>query len=232
MLGLGGMNRFLPDVAEAVRGLVASPEPAVVLSSLARSSNPVFSDACSVELSEGIDDLFRVTFPMADDEIAFRPAAAGALAASGNMVCAPFEAASAAGYPAFAGVVLYSWAAHVPTEDDAIIAWLLVDRALAIVHSERLAESAARADDRAAKLAHELITSRVVGEASGILMMQHHATREEALSLLRRAAHSNQRQPHEVAADLVRTRSIQPPQARRISGPAHRANLQSVQADS
>ena len=97
MLGLVSMNRSLPDVAEAVRGLVASPEPAVVLSSLARSSNPVFSDACSVELSEGIDDLFQVTFPMADDENAFRPAAAGALAASGNTVCTPFEAASAAG---------------------------------------------------------------------------------------------------------------------------------------
>jgi len=230
--------RSLEEVAQAVRGLVGSPEPAVVLSSLARSSNPAFSDVCSVELSEGVEGLFQVTFPTADEQTfpassGLLPATGGALAVTGNTVCTPFQAASAAGYPAFAGVVLHSWAVHAPTEDDAIIAWLLVDRALTIVRQERLAESAARADDRAAKLAHELITSRVVGEATGILMTRYNATREEAFSLLRRATRSNQHKLHEVAPDLAHARGdIGTAHLRRTNGPVHRANLRSVEADS
>jgi ANTAR domain len=230
--------RSLEGVAQAMHGLVGSPEPAVVLSSLARSSNPAFSDVCSVELSEGVEGLFQVTFPMADEQTfpassRLLPATGGALAVTGNTVCTPFQAASAAGYPAFAGVVLHSWAVHAPTEDDAIIAWLLVDRALTIVRQERLAESAAQADDRAAKLAHELITSRVVGEATGILMTKYNATREEALSLLRRATRWNQHTLHEVDADLVHARGdIGTAQLRHTNGPVHRANLRSVEADS
>jgi hypothetical protein len=47
--------------------ITASVEPAVVLSSLARSSNPSFSDACAIELSEGTETLFRVCFPALDE---------------------------------------------------------------------------------------------------------------------------------------------------------------------
>jgi hypothetical protein len=73
------------------------------------------------------------------------------------------------GYPSFAGLVVYSWIDRDPTEDDAIIARLLVDLALAILQRERLAQSAARADSLAAKLAIDLITSRIEGEAIGFL---------------------------------------------------------------
>jgi hypothetical protein len=52
-----------------------------------------------------------------------------------------FQAGSGHGYPSFEGIVVHSWAARDPSQDDAIIARLLVDRALAIVQHERLAQA-------------------------------------------------------------------------------------------
>jgi hypothetical protein len=201
------------DIDQAMRGLVASAEPAVVLSSLARSCNPAFSDSCTVELSEGVDDLFRVTFPMPG---------AGPPAVTGKAVSTSFRAAAALGHPSFAGMVVHSWAERDPTEDDAIIARLLVDRAVALVHAERLAATAARADERAAKLAIELITSRVEGEAIGILATKHQAAREEALWLLRQASHASHRKLYEVATDVVRTGDLERPPHRGASSSARR----------
>jgi hypothetical protein len=209
------------DIDEAMRGLVISAEPAVVLSSLARSCHPAFSDSCTVELSEGVDDLFRVTFPMAG---------ADAPAAAGKAVSTSFRAAAAFGYPSFAGLVVHSWAERDPTEDDAIIARLLVDRAVALVHAERLAQSAARADERAAKLALDLITSRVEGEAIGILTAKHKAAREEALRVLRRASRTSHRELYEVATEVVRTGDLEWP-PRRAADPARRGNLHIAAAD-
>ncbi len=138
-------------------------------------------------------------------------AGAGAPAVTGKAVSTSFRAASALGYPSFAGVVVHSWVERDPTEDDAIIARLLVDRAVALVHAERLAQSAAQADERAAKLAIELITSLVEGEAIGILTTKHKAAREEALWLLRQASHASHRKLYEVATDVVRTGDLQRP---------------------
>jgi hypothetical protein len=205
-----------------MRGIVRSDEPAVVLSSLARVSNPAFSDACAVELSAGTEALFQVSFPMPDEAAPPRPCAP---TAASRTVTTAFAAGSGHGYPAFAGVVVHSWIGRDPTEEDAIIARLLVDRALAIVQHERLAQSAARADDRAAKLAIELITSRVEGEAIGILMAKHQATEEEAVGLLRQVSWARQRELHQAAADVVRTGDLQRLPASGAGGPPRRERL-------
>jgi ANTAR domain len=115
-----------------------------------------------------------------------------------------FQAGSGHGYPSFAGILVHSWAERDPSEDDAVIARLLVDRALAIVQHERLARAAARADSRAAKLAIDLITSRIEGEATGILMAQHQVTRAKAASLLRQASQTRQQDLREIAVGVVR----------------------------
>jgi hypothetical protein len=199
-----GRARSAEDIEDVVGAIVRSEEPPVVLSSLARACNPSFSDACWVELSEGVDALFRVSFPMPDGT-----APADAPQANARTITTAFRASSGHGYPSFAGVVVHSWIGRDPRPDDAIIACLLVDRALAIVQHERLAQSAARADDRAAKLAIDLITSRLEGEAIGILMAKHQATEEEAVGLLRQLSWTSQRQVHEAAADVVRTADLQ-----------------------
>jgi len=58
---------------------------------------------------------------------------------------------------------------------------------------------------RAARLAIELITSRIEGEAAGIRMAKHHVTRVQAASLLRQASRERRRTLHEVAAEVVRS---------------------------
>jgi len=83
------------------------------------------------------------------------------------------------------------------------MARLLVDRALAIVRCERLAQAEIRAGNRAARLAIDLITSRLEGEATGILMARHQVTREEAVRLLRQASRTSQRELQEIAASVV-----------------------------
>jgi hypothetical protein len=152
------MARSVRDIERVVSGIVCSDEPAVVLSSLARASNPAFSDACALELSEGTDALFLVRFPLADEDAAI--AATRGAQNPRHSVATPFQAPSAHGFASFAGVVTHSWAAGDPTEDDAIIARLLVGHALAVLRRERMAQALGRAEDRAAKLAIELITSR------------------------------------------------------------------------
>jgi hypothetical protein len=208
------------DIEGVIRGLARSAEPAVVLSSLARHSHLAFSDACAIELSEGTDALFQVSFPIPDadedaDEAVFPatarpvPAAPGVAPLAGKTVTTAFKSASGHGYASFAGVMVHTWIGRDPTADDAIIARLLVAYALGIVQQERLTRSAAWAEDRAAKLAVEVITSRAEGEAIGLLRARHRVTREEAVSMLHRSSGTTGRQLHEVAADVVRTSDLQ-----------------------
>jgi hypothetical protein len=218
------------DVEYAIRGLVRSDEPVIVLSSLARNSNPSFSDACAVKLSEGTSGLFEVSFPMPGD--AAFPAGTGsgvagasALSATGKTLTTIFKAPAGYGYPSFAGVVAHTWTGREPAEDDAIIARLLVDYALAIVQHERLAASAASAGDRAAKLAIELITSRDEGEATGILMAKHAATREEAARLLRHMSRTSQRELHAVAVSVVHAEDLRRVPQSGVRNPARREHL-------
>jgi hypothetical protein len=225
-----GRARSVREIVGALRHIAASEEPAVVLSSLARSSNPSFSDACLIELSEGTETLFRVCFPMPDEAELLAgagPAQAAAGAPPGDMrsIITTFEAPSSHGYPSFAGMVVHFWAERDPTEDDAVIARLLVDRALAIVQNERLAQAAARADSRAAKLAIDLITSRIEGEATGILMAKHHVTPAQAASLLCQASQVRQQKVHEAAAGVVRTGDLDLLLRRDAGSPARSIDL-------
>jgi len=224
-----GRKRSAREIDDAMRRIVSSDEPAVVLAGLARSSTPCFSDACAVELSEGTDTPFRVCFPM-PEEAGFPADAGSARARVGpppaamKSIITRFQAGSEHGYPSYAGMVVHAWAERDPTGDDAVIARLLVDRALAIVRHERLAQAAARADSRAAKLAIDLIASRVEGEATGILMAKHQVTRGEAMRLLRQASRTSQRELQEIAAGVVcagELGSLSHSQAGRPARPGH-----------
>jgi hypothetical protein len=206
------------DICRISQHLMASTDAPVVLSSLARSCVPVFSDCCRVELSEGVEDLFQVTFPPAGDEapaqsVASRAALSDQSGVGGSTVSVPFDAPSWQGHPAYAGVLYFSWVDRHPAVEDAIIARLLVDLALSRVSQERLAESAARAEERAAKLALGLIRSREEGEAIGILSARHNVARHEVLWLLRRVGRETERELWEVAADVARAGDLDWPSA-------------------
>lgn len=202
----------------------------VALSSLARASCPSFSDACAVQLSEGADALFRVSFPRPDEAVFATglgsiPDGTGASPAAVSTITTAFQAVASHGYPSCAGVVVHSWVDRDLAEEDVIIVRLLVDCALAIVQHERLAQSAARADDRAAKLAIDLITSRIEGEAIGILMAKQQVTEEEAVGLLRRVSWTRQRSVHEAAAGVVHTQDLRRLLETCAAGPARHEHL-------
>jgi hypothetical protein len=232
----GARTRTLRELEDAIRAIVPSDEPAVVLSRLARVSTSWFSDACAVELSEGTGNLFRVCFPMPGDSKCKAVAWSAAAGARDSPVITrnistTFETESGHGYPSFAGMVVHSWAARDPTEDDMIIARLLVDRALALVRHERLALAVGRADRRAAKLAIDVITSRIEGEATGILMAEHHVTHSEAVSLLRRASQAHDRELYEVAVGVVHAADIDGLSHSHAARPERPRLLQAVSCD-
>jgi hypothetical protein len=191
-----------------MRDLRRSAEPAVVLSSLARTCVPSFSDGCAVELSEGLDPVFRVSYPLPGDDPAPEGNASGgnrspAGPITDKVVTTSFQMPSAFGRPSFAGHVIHSWKLRIPAASGALIARLLVDEALAVVRYERLAEAAAEAETRSAQLALEAMTGRAIGEATGIVMATRHLAKTAAADLLKAASRQSGRTLHEVALEVV-----------------------------
>jgi hypothetical protein len=206
-------HRVVPELALAVRDLRRSAEPAVVLSSLARSCVPSFSDSCAVELSEGLDQVFHVSYPLPGEDSASggnaslddEPRAEGA---ADKVVTTSFEMPSAFGRPSFAGHVIHSWKLRIPAASDAIIARLLVDEALTVVRYQRLAEVAAEAETRSAQLALEAMTGRTIGEATGIVMATRHLAKTAAVDLLKVASRQSGRSLHNVALEVVHAGAV------------------------
>jgi hypothetical protein len=226
----------VPEVVLAMRGLVPSAEPPVVLSSLARSCVPSFSDGCSVELSEGTDPLFRVSYPPQEED---GPAGGpwpcsdetGAEPAAGSVVTTSFEVRASSGWPSYAGVIAHIWHSHVPAQSDSIIARLLVDRAIALVEHQRLAEGATSADERSAQLALETMTARAIGEGTGIIMATRRMTSADALDALKKIGRSEGRNVYEIALEVVRTGALRsrPDRAAQMRDPSGwRGNLRPV----
>jgi hypothetical protein len=209
-----------------------STDPAVVLSSLARACVPTFCDECTLELSEGLEPIFRVSYPIPGDDPADEPSSPSRRqprapdaypdGAAGHLVATPFQAPSAFGQSSFAGIMLHRWHARVPTPSDAVVARLLVDRALAVIQHERLAGVAAESQARAAQLAAEAMTGRTIGEATGIVMATRHVSRSVALDLLRANGSQAGRTLHEVALGVVRAGRLDE-RPERPARPARRA---------
>ena len=206
-------DRVTPQLPLAMRELRRSCEPSVVLSSLARSCVPTFSDGCVVELSEGLDPTFRVAYPLdSDDATGTAPKSLTGSRTAGTatqLVMTFFEVPSTFGQPASAGVVTHSWDRRCPTSSDAIVARLLVDEALAVVQYERLAEVAAGADRRSARLAVEAITARTIGLAIGLLMAGRDVNEQAAFELLRSEGRASGQTLHDVALGVVHAGGVE-----------------------
>jgi hypothetical protein len=179
----------LPSAAEltgALSRLPGSSDPVVTFAHLARACVPAFADACQVELSDGKEALFRVRHPVGPAD---GPDQAEAQAVGPHPgLLTPFRVASRTGYPSYAGVVTHWWAGRAPTEGDAVIADLMVKHAIALVDRERLMAAVARVEDRAANLALEAISGRVISLATGIVMHQLGLSHHDAEDVLREAA--------------------------------------------
>jgi ANTAR domain len=176
--------------------LRGSDDPVVTFAGLPRACVPEFADGCQVELSDGAEPLFRVSHPAGTDE------------GSGRPLLTPFRVASRTGYPSYAGVVTHWWTGRAPSEGDATIADLMVRHLIALVDRERLMTAVARAEDRAASLALEMISGRTINLAIGVVMHQNGLAPDDAEDLLRQSASTAGMGLAQLAASVVRSGSL------------------------
>ncbi len=222
-------------VLDAAHDLVASTQPAVVLSSLAAVSVPTFSDGCHVlvqehEPSDG-DGVAaeRVVHPrpQRDSTIAHRisnPPVAGTDPAGGrwteiaddgaqritaDAVTTPLQVPALVGAPAYRGTVVHQWSGgYHPGPADAALAQLLVQRAVALVHTERA--QALLADSRAVvgQLQEAVATNRDIGAAVGILMHARHLSYDDAFRALVVASQHSNTKLHTVCRRVLTDRAL------------------------
>jgi len=194
------------ELTGALSRLSGSDDPVVTFARLASACVPAFADACQVELSDGKGPLFRVRHPAGTAD--GRDPAEARTADPHPVLLTPFRVASRAGYPSYAGMVTHSWAGRAPTEGDVVIADLMVKHAIALVDRERLMAAAAQAEDRAANLALEAISRRVISLATGIVMHQRGLSQDDAEDVLRQVAETGVSNLPAVAASVVHRGSL------------------------
>jgi hypothetical protein len=192
-----------PGIPIAQEELRASTEASVVLSSLARAAVRSFAESCTLELSEGVEPVLRVTYPANDSP---SPGPAGLVPARADerrVVVTPFDLPAASGYPACTGVLVFAWATGAPDDARAVVARLLVEAALAVIRYERLAEAADEAQRRSSQLAADALARRSIGEAVGLVRATRQLDGSAALGLIRAASRSSGRDLYEVAVEVV-----------------------------
>jgi hypothetical protein len=203
-------------VLTAVQQLVASPEPAAVLVSLAALCAPAFADECwGTIVQEG------VTLPIST------AAPAGALSepstpgpwtmplAGGDQLTLTFRQSAWEHYSEFSGTMTWRWHDRDrPTSSDRVIAQLLLDRAIDLIRAQRLEAAVAVERDKAAHLQVALVTNREIGQAIGILMSTYKLTSEQGFDLLRMTSQHTHRKLREVAAEVCETGMLELPPPR------------------
>jgi ANTAR domain len=194
----------------ALSMLRGSDDPAVTFARLATACVPGFADACQVELGDGAQPLFRVSFPDSRGDGPGR-AHAESPASPHQPLLTPFQVGSRTGYPCYGGVVTHWWVSRAPADSDAVIADLMVKHAIALVDRERVLAELGRAEDRAASLALEAISGRAISLATGIVMHQQGLPADEAEGVLRQAAASTGTGLLVLAASVVRFGSLPGP---------------------
>ncbi len=194
------------ELTDALSRLPGSDDPVVTFARLARSCVPAFADACQVELSDGKEPLVRVRHPASPAD-GLDQAEAQAVGPH-PILLTPFRVASRTGYPSYAGVMTHWWADRSPTKGDAVIADLMVKHAIALVDRERLMAAVAQAEDRAASLALESISGRVMSLATGIVMHQRGLSPDDAEDVLRQAATTAGSSAPAVAVSVVHSGSL------------------------
>jgi hypothetical protein len=215
------------DLAEAMHYLVASTEPAVVFSSLAKLCVPAFSDTCTVEIVEADRADYRIGYPPVGSTPRSQPVGLANMAitdpADGHAISNQIEAPPIAGYSHYTGVITHTWREERADHTNAVIARLLLDCAVAAVHRERLAERAQHAEDKAANLEIALASNREIGMAMGILMSSRRVSEQVAFDLLRLASSHSHRKLRDLAAEVVQTGQLETATRRRANGAADRS---------
>jgi hypothetical protein len=198
-------------VLTAVEQLAASPEPAVVLASLAAVCASAIADECWATLVQD-----GVTQPIGAAPPAGEPPTAAKMPSAGEeQLTLSFAQSAWEHYPEFSGTMTWRWHDRDrPTRSDRVIAQLLLDRASELVRAQRLELALAVERDRAANLQIALTSNREIGQAIGILMSAYKLTSQQGFDLLRTASQHTHRKLREVAADVCDTGMLELPAPR------------------
>ena len=202
---------YCAALISSLSGLRGSDDPAVTFAGLPRTCVPAFADGCQVELTDGAEPRFHTAYPASSAD-GPGPAAADPVGPD-HVLLTPFRVVSRTGYPSYAGVVTHWWTGRAPSESDAALADLMVKHLVALVDHERLMMAVARAEDRAASLAVEVISGRSINLAIGVVMHQNGLTPDAAEDLLRQSASMTGVGLAQLAARVVRSGTLAGPAA-------------------
>ncbi|HEY0167042.1 MAG TPA: ANTAR domain-containing protein [Jatrophihabitans sp.] len=201
----------LGPILQALDGLVASAEPAVVFTSVTRLCVPSLCDAATVAVMTA-EHAYKTAWPWNgahhEDPALLRQAMAGKQVVSHNAVLTPILGRSIEGVPDYRGVLTMAFHTLSPSAHHGVLAQLVVERAMAVIERERLAEILAARQAQADNLRIALTTNRCIGTAIGILMANHKLTSEAAFDLLRRVSQHSNRKMHDLAIDVIDTGAL------------------------
>jgi hypothetical protein len=205
----------LEPILRALDGLVASAEPAVVFTSVTRLCVPLLCDAASATVITADEQAYTTKWPWneadPEDSVLIRKAMAGRQVVGYNVILTPIVGRSTEGVPDYEGVLALNFHTSSPGPSHGALAQLVVERAVAVIERERLAEFAAAQQAQADHLRIALATNRQIGTALGILMASHKVTSDTAFDLLRRASQYSHRKLHDIALNVIETGTIELP---------------------
>jgi hypothetical protein len=196
----------------AVRHLVASTEPAVVLTSLAAVCASAIADECWATILEvGATEPITIAMPPGADEYP-TPATRTVPLAGADQLTLRFSESGWEHYPEFSGTMTWRWHDRDrPTRSDKVIAQLLLDRAIELVRAQRLEAALAAERNMSANLQVALASNREIGQAIGILMSTYKLTSQQGFDLLRLASQHTHRKLRDVALEVCETGMLELP---------------------
>jgi hypothetical protein len=230
---------LLPELLAALDGLVGSAEPGVVFTSLVRLCVPLCCDSCTISIIESDGAAYQLRWPHADAELdgpagieraepergpvpRLDPArdqaldqVPGSYQLTEHAVLVPF--ADAAG--GYRGSMTWTFRRHRPTGTEALLAQLVLERAVGVVWREQLEASAASSAALAANLQVALASSREIGMAMGIVMERHKLSSDQAFDLLTRISQRSHRRVRELAREIAETGVIDLPAGLTLTPP-------------
>jgi hypothetical protein len=193
----------LEPVLRALEGLVASADPTVVFTSVARLCVPLLCDAATVTIRTADQQPYQTTWP--------EEAMVGEAITTSAAVLTPITGMNTEGGSDYHGVLALHFHTSSPSPGHGVLAQLVVDRAVAVIERARLADLVTAQQAQAEHLRIALTTNREIGIALGILMASRMLTSEGAFDYLRHISQHTHRKLHDLALELVETGTIELP---------------------
>ncbi|HEX8092787.1 ANTAR domain-containing protein [Jatrophihabitans sp.] len=205
----------LEPILRALDGLVASAEPAVVFTSVTRLCVPLLCDAATATVLTADQQAYQTKWPWnqadLEDSALVREAMAGRQVISHNAVLTPIAGLSAEGLLDYQGVLTLNFHTASPGPSHALLARLVVERAVAVIERERLIDIVTAQQAQADHLRIALTTNRQIGTAIGILMASRKLTSDRAFDVLREASQHGHRKLRDIASEVIDTGTIELP---------------------